>query len=514
MDVTITTMNNAQDEAEDAPEIATPWIDRAIALGGFCVAAAVLLHPTFFTMTKTWMTSSSYIHGLFIAPIAIWMIAAKSRIRLSAGSSLPGVVILLAGAGMWLAGRAASVSLVEQVAFITIMIGGVGVIYGARALRDWAFPLAFLYFMVPFGESLVPYLQVITAKNVVALLSITGAPVTLDGYLIRTPTATFEVAEACSGLRFLIAAIVIAALFSYVHFQTWRKRITFVFFAAGLAIAANALRAFLIIMIATVTEMRLTIGPDHVFIGWLTYALVFLALITIGMKHADKPKNFDPEALNEGQISSVTPRAATAFAIVIAVAAYSVAVIERPVNRAAPASLSLMNAPGWRILPPPENWRASAPAADRTLAATYATDQETVYISIGYFTHDRPNAEIVNYANRAWDGDYWRKSGEVQEVVYIFGESKEAAFTTLAGPEGRRLAAVTAYWLDDQIYFHPWRMKLAQMKAKLKGSNPQGGVIMIAAAYSQHPDEAIKEIRSFTTATEPLQDWLARNEAR
>ena len=512
--MTTATLNDAADKAEDTPEIATPWVDRVIAFGTVFIAAAVLLHPTFFLMWNTWATSSTYIHGFFVAPLAFWMIIAKSPLRLSSGFSFLGLLIMIAAAGLWLAGRAASVSLVEQIAFIMLLIGAVGVVFGGRALRDWSFPLLFLFFMVPVGESVVPFLQKVTADNVVGLLSITGAQVTLDGYLIRTPAGAFEVAEACSGLRFLLAALMVAAVFAYGHFQSWRKRFLFLAFAAVLAIGANALRAYFIIIVASATDMRLAIGPDHIFIGWLTYALVFLVLVSVGAKHADKPRLFEPQKeplpISDHPFALATP----ALAVIILAAAYSFGVIDRPVNRTAPSSLTLLSAEGWRILPSPENWRASLPEADRTLAATYAQEEKAVYISMGYFTHDRHEAEIVTYGNRAWDGDYWRKIGNVSEVLYLFGESKDANFAILAGPERRRLAAVTAYWLDGQVYFNRRRLKLAQMKAKLRGENPQGGVIIIASSYRQHPDEAVKTIRAFTVAAEPLQDWLARNGAQ
>jgi exosortase A len=511
--MTIAAINDAFEDDAAAP--ASPWLAPIFAYGGLVIALIVVLHPTAFSMAKTWATSSAYIHGFAVAPITFWMISAKARCRLAGGSVIPGMVIMIGAAILWLMGRAATVSLIEQISFVSLLIGAVGVVFGARALRDWAFPLAFLYFMVPFGEVLIPHLQTITAQMTIALLSLAGANVSLDGNLIYTPAGIFEVAEACAGLRFLIAAVMIAAVFSYLNFQSWAKRITFLLFAASVAIIANGVRVFLIILAATLTQNKLAIGPDHVLVGWLFYALVFFVLISVGVKYTDNTAERDSTGhKSELQSNRIYIRTIPALIILLLTAGYGFFVVDRPVVRAAPASLTLLNAPGWRILPPPGNWRASLPDADRTVAATYTTRDSTVYLAIGYFTHDRREAEIATYSNRAWDGEYWRKTGAANEVVYLFGESKDAGVSMLSGPERRRLAVVTAYWFDGQVYFKPWRMKLAQMKAKLRGVNPVGGVVMIAASYRQHPNEAVQTIREFTSDLEPLHTWLARNRAQ
>lgn len=500
---------NEQNGTETS-DAASPLAAPVLAYAGVVLAAILLLHPTALAMAKTWATSSSYMHGFLVAPIALWMILTRKEARVG-GAALPGLAIMAGGALIWLAGRAASVSLIEQFAFVSLLIGGAGTIFGARALSAWAFPLAFLYFMVPFGETLIPYLQTVTAHMAVSSLSAFGADVALNGYIITTPGGAFAVAEACAGLNFLIAALMVAAVFAYLNFESWTKRIVFLLFAALVAIIANGMRAVLIIMTASLTKDSWSIGPDHILVGWVFYAAILFLLVSIGVKFSDKQTWTSASmALTEAPRMTAFP-ALAAVAIISAAAAYGYFVVEKPVARTAPASLSLFNAPGWRILPPPGNWRASLPNADRTLAATYATKEETIYAAAGYFTHERRGAEIVSYDNRASDGDAWRKEGRMRAVVYIFGESAPTDITLLAGPEGRRLAVASAYWLDGEIYLDAWRLKLAQMKARLSGRNPDGGVLMVAASYHHDTDEALKSIRQFTTDVEPLRAWLARN---
>lgn len=485
------------------------WIRPIAAFGAIAGAAALLLHPTAWSMAAIWASSSSYHHGFLVIPAAIWMIAAMSPRPTGPSPRIPGYGVMIAALLIWLAGRGAGAALIEHFAFVTLLIGAVGVAFGARALYDWAWPLFFLYFMVPFGEAIVPALQAATAQTVVGLLALVGTPVSIEGVLIKTPAGAFEIAEACSGLRFLTAAVMIAAVFAYASYSTWRKRILFLLFAVVLALLANGVRAFLMVLVATLTQMRWAVGPDHWLVGWAFYLLVFVILILAGRRFTDRRT---PIAVAQGEparrsLIHVLP----AVGLVAIASLYAGVMVERDPGRDAPATLSLFNAPGWRILPPPQNWRAHLPQADRTAAATYQENGRTVYVSLGFFTHDRRGAEIVAYDNRAWDGEDWRWIAIENEVVYLFGRSEEAPFDLIAGPEHRRLAAVTAYWLDSEIYVEPWRVKLEQMKARLLGRNPPGGVIVIAASYNGDTAEAVAAIRAFTAAVEPLDDWLARN---
>ena len=425
------------------------------------------------------------------------------------GARLPGFVILLGGALFWIIGQAATVALISQLAMVTILIGGVGVIFGGGALRSWAYPLAFAYFMVPFGESIVPALQMLTAKIIVGLLAAFAMPVSIDGFLIHTKAGAFEVAEACAGLRFLIAATMIAAIFAYTAFQSWRKRLLFLGFAVLLALLANGLRAFLMVLVATLTEKSWAVGPDHLLAGWALYALIFAILIFIGRHYADQ-QSAAPQTRKIASVKGASIYSVAAALIVTGAAMFNTAVVSRPVDKPAPANLTLFSAPGWRILPPPENWRPELAQADRTVQATYDQDGVRVYLSVGYFTHDRDGAEIVNRENRAWNGDDWRHIGSADAVIYQFGGSEKRELDILSGPQRRRLAVLKTYWVGDRAYSDAWRAKRAQMFAKLRGANPPGGVIFLAAGYQHDPSEAINTLRAFTNSTEPLDAWLQR----
>lgn len=477
------------------------------AYGAFALIVILATQPTGLDMARIWIGSSSYHHGLFVIPAAVWMIVVYGGRPATGGGGSLGLAIVALGVGVWLLGRAAGAAFVEQAGLVTMLIGGVGGIFSDRALIVWAWPLAFLYFLVPAGESLVPALQDITAQIIVAALNLFGFNVVIDGIVIDTSVGAFAIAEACAGLRLLIAALMISAIFAYTAFESWRRRIAFLVFAAFFAIFANALRAFLLIMAAILAGKHTGVGPDHYIVGWGLYLGVLIILALVGKRFADRrarPKSSPPAPRMRFTVLI------TAAVLAIAGAAYAHMVVDRPANRAPPTTLTLLNAPGWRILPPPQNWRAGFDHADRIAAATYDANGERVYVSLAYFTHDRRNAEITAEIRHADDDSEWRKAGATDAVVYLFGSSQKRRFENVSGPANRKLLTLTAYWLGDDLFFDAASLKKKQAKLKLRGKNPEGGVIVFAASFQEDPARAVRVIGRFTSDIESFSEWRAR----
>ncbi|WP_375202711.1 exosortase A [Hyphococcus sp.] len=483
------------------------WSLPVATFGVYLAVCVFALHPTALSMAQTWLSSSSYHHGVAVAPLALLMILTRPRIDPATGPL--SLVAITGAAALWLAGRAAGVALVEQFAFVTLLIAGAWAMFGSGAAKLWALPLLFLYFMVPFGEVLIPFLQALTANAVTGLLNLFGVSAVIDGTLIRTDAGLFEIAEACAGLNFLLAALMVACVYASQTLHRFKTRIAFIVIAAAVALVANFLRAFLMILIATLSNMRYAVGPDHLLLGLLLYAAVFGVLFWIGAKMRR------PQGLGLEQ-APVHARRAWRFSIalaallpVVAASAYAAYVIDSGATVSPPPKLSSLSATGWRMLPAPQNW-TPAINADRTETVTYDRNGDRVYVSTALFNKDRTGREIINSRNTAADGDDWRKIADRQEVVYLFGDSKEIPMEILAGPDRRRLLVAMAYWRGDDVYTSKLAFKWAQMKDKLNGVNPPGGIIIVAADYAGDPADALARIRAFTNDVERFADWRAR----
>ena len=136
------------------------------------------------------------------------------------------LVLLPAVSALWLAAALLDVLEAEQLSVVLLFEILLLAVLGWQVFRALLAPLLFLFFLVPFGAFLVPLLQTFTAKFTVQGLQLLGIPVFADGYIIQIPEGTFEVAEACAGLRFLIASIVFGCFFATVVYRSkWRRSV-------------------------------------------------------------------------------------------------------------------------------------------------------------------------------------------------------------------------------------------------------------------------------------------------
>ena len=79
-----------------------------------------------------------------------------------------------------------------------------------------------------------------------------GVPARLNGLLIQIPSATFHVAEACAGLRFLPASLAVGLLLAYLFFSWWARLFTAL--SIVLPIVGNALRAGVVLIAHSATR--------------------------------------------------------------------------------------------------------------------------------------------------------------------------------------------------------------------------------------------------------------------
>src|SRR3712207_2283490 len=111
---------------------------------------------------------------------------------------------------------------------------GIVAVVGLRVAREAAFPLAFLLFAIPFGEFLIPTLIDRTADFTVMALSASGVPVYREANHFVIPSGAWSVVEACSGLRYLIASLMIGVVYAVVSYRSTRRRLAFI--AAALVV--------------------------------------------------------------------------------------------------------------------------------------------------------------------------------------------------------------------------------------------------------------------------------------
>jgi len=200
---------------------------------------------TFMAMVHIWDRSETFAHGFVIAPISAWLVWRRRHFirNLPIEPSLLGVVLGVGAGFAWLLGELASVDAVSQFAVVGMLVAFVWAVMGTAVIRTYAFPIGFLFFMVPFGEFMFPSMMDWTANFIIWAVRASGVPVYAEGYNLVIPSGRWEVVEGCSGVRYLMASVVVGSLFAYLNYTSTRRRLIFVAASIVLPVFANWLRA-------------------------------------------------------------------------------------------------------------------------------------------------------------------------------------------------------------------------------------------------------------------------------
>jgi exosortase A len=259
-----------------------------------CALAAVvaLFYDTAWSMVSIWLRSETFAHGFLIVPISLWLVWEKrSALRYTAPrpSYIPLVLMLFVGFG-WLLATLVDVLVIQQLAFVGILVLTIWAIIGTPAARLLMFPLGFLFFAVPVGEALIHPLMNFTVDFTVGMLRLTGIPVYREGTFFSIPSGDWSVMEACSGLRYLIASVTLGVLYAYLTYRRLWRRVLFMLFAIAVPVVANGIRAYMIVMIAHMSGNKLAHGIDHFVYGWMFFGIVVTIMFIIGAFWRDAPQ--------------------------------------------------------------------------------------------------------------------------------------------------------------------------------------------------------------------------------
>ncbi len=256
------------------------WLHAVMRLAAAWSGLFLLTFAQWRAMAHQWWDIDTYSHILLIPPILGWLVWIRrgDLSRVVPASWWPGLAWLGLGLAVWHGGRSLEVSLVAQAGTVMAFQGAVIALLGARAGLLLAFPLAYAFALVPFGDEIIAPLQTITAAIAATLSRWSGIATVAEGIRIDTPAGLFIVAEACSGVKFLIAMLALGVLVAHSCFSSWNRRIWFLVTCIAVPTLANGIRAWATIFIAQYVGPEAAGSFDHIVYGWVFFALV-IALV-------------------------------------------------------------------------------------------------------------------------------------------------------------------------------------------------------------------------------------------
>lgn len=367
-------------------------------LGMGIAAWALLFFPEIHAAVTVWQASDTYGHCFLILPMALYLAwDRRDALRGLGPQPLPRLAWLaLPIAAVWFAAERMGIMEGRQLAAMAGLWLLVLVAVGWPLVRALLGPLLFLVFLVPFGAFITPVLQDFTAAFAIGGLNLLGIPNYATDLTIEISAGTFYVAEACAGLRFLIAAFAFGVFYALLNYRSAGRRAAFVAASIVVPIIANGLRALGIIVLGSILGSAQAAAADHIIYGWVFFSFVMLLLVAGGMPFREPPAG--PAAFHPALRGPAGPRPAWAALAVIALLAVAPATAMALNRQAAPAMITALPAlttpAGCTEAGPPP----SLPARKVTLSYTCGTIP--VLVSIEAFPPRSTSDSLVRERRR------------------------------------------------------------------------------------------------------------------
>jgi exosortase A len=483
------------------------WRTAAIRLAGAWLALILVFLPDWTAMVDQWWNSSTYNHIVLVLAIVGWLVWQRwPQLRGLEPQGWSGALIPLALALLgWVLGTFA----VAMLPSVTLLI------LGPRTFSALLFPMAYLAFLVPFGDELVPPLQTITAELTIALVGLSGVPAVVDGVFINTPAGLFEVAEACSGVKFLIAMVALGTLVANVGFRSWHRRAAFMVLCVVVPILANGVRAWGTIYAAQYVGIEKAAGIDHLIYGWIFFAVVIAAVLGISWKFFDRA--IDAPMIDGAAIQS-DPRFARfenaaaglktlllAPALLVA-AAIGWSALADGLRAPLPGQLFLPAVPGWERVDyrPVAPWEPRAGGADHRLLGSYRNAKgQQVDVFFALYSSQSEGKEAGGFGEGALRPDSgWSWTSAGPDVAQA---KSERLLHNGATPR----LALTWYRSGDLLTGSNARLKLGNIGDRLVLRAQPTATLVLSAEQSGGNDPAAA-LGAFRTAVGEIGPWMDR----
>ncbi len=481
-------------------EIPAHWKTPLIASGVVIAGLLCLFLSDAADMAHIWWDVSTYNHAIFILPIIGWLVGqrwdeVKAFHPTPSWIALAGVAV---GGLLWVLGEAGGIALFRHAALVIMIQSTIVTILGLQSSRALMFPIFYLIFLIPIGDELVPFLQTITADMCMFFLAMVGIPAHIDGVFITTPVGLFEVAEACSGVKFLIAMIAYSALVANVCYASWKRRALFLLMAIIVPVIANGIRAFGTIWVSELTgSVKFAASVDHIIFGWVFFAVVMILVMAIGWKWFDrKPDDLWIANLvpNSRIAASFWKPGAAAFALVLALfggQAVLASLGQKPLNR----EISMPEVAGWTRTKIEQSfpWAPRFDGADHFVSGQYVNAKsQRIDLVIVLYAAQEDGKEMVGYAQGAFDPETpwsWTKD--------LPGPSNAKSVRIIAPGVARDVTSF--YWIGGSLTGSASRVKFLSLKTRLTGAD-QGGAAILVSAEDDKAMPSADAISAFLTS--------------
>ena len=258
----------------------------------------------FVSLAQAWSTAE-YSHGPLIPLISLYLFLRELRRlpppKLVVHDRAPGLIVIVLALLLAIGGNLTRIPDIVTYAFIVWVGGVVLTIFGWERGKLHQLGVVHLIFMLSLPQfvylKLTIVLQTISSEIGVWFVALMGVPVYLEGNVIDLGIYKLQVAEACSGLRYLFPILSFSYLFAILYRgPVWHKAVLLLA-AAPLTVLMNSFRIGVIGVLVNSYGIEHAEGFLHFFEGWIIFGacIAILFLMAVALQRLTT----DPKPLSE-----------------------------------------------------------------------------------------------------------------------------------------------------------------------------------------------------------------------
>jgi exosortase D (VPLPA-CTERM-specific) len=256
-------------------------------LGIALISTLVAFAPALTQIYGIWNLQPEYSYGIVVPPLSAYLIW-RERDQLASyefAGSWYGLILIVLGLALRAICALSYMPTIMRYGFLLVVYGVVLSLTGPKLFRRLWTPLLLLIFMIPlpsfFTDKLTLELQLLSSTIGVWVIRAVGISVYLEGNVIDLGSMQLEVAEACSGLRYLFPLMTLALLVAYMFRGPLWKRATIFLSSVPITVLMNSLRIGVIAITVEYWGRSMAEGVLHDFEGWLVFMFSTAELILV-----------------------------------------------------------------------------------------------------------------------------------------------------------------------------------------------------------------------------------------
>ncbi len=454
---------------------------------GMALIASLVYWPSVSVLNEAWtdFANITSTHGYLMLAVALALLFRDRRNIASAPThpSSLACALLVTGSAAWLISFRAAIQDVHVVIYPALIGLATATAFGWRAARFLVVPLGLIYCAVPSWGELNAPLQWLTVQAVCGIMGATGLPGTAVGNVIQIPYGSIVVEGGCSGMHFLVVGIAVALLHGELRNDSLRVRSVQLGLVGALALIANWIRVYVIVLAGYLTQMRTAlITVSHYWFGWEVFAVALAAFFWLAGRAARIPYLARPGTERVAMGAPFRGRAGWATAVLALVVAPGMCYALKAAGGAPAALRAQFSAIGTDWLEPAaavqSDWHPVFPGADDSRQVAYQSlAGSRVEAFAAVYRSQHQGAELVGSGSSIiGDGSLLRAVG-AKRVASSAGEFNEMRVADRSGGES---LIWSRYQIGKRFFVTPLAAQLWYGAAAV-ASDPVSAVLALRA---------------------------------